>query len=109
MITYLCHQHHTYTLADWLAQHATEQRGEIRILPYQHVRGFLDPGVYVFSDIERLDPALTAKALRLYERLDAAGSILLNHPTRSQKRYALQKVLENDFSVYRQGEVSRPR
>lgn len=107
LITYLCHQHHCYTIGEWLRDFTVSQRGEIRVLPYQHIRGFLSTGTYIFSDIERLDRKLTDKALRLYDKARLSGSKILNHPSASLKRYALQKALNNDFVVYRSTEIAK--
>lgn len=105
MIYLLVDKRHSYTVKDWLGTYDASQRGEIRVMPYQHVRDFLTEGVYIFADIERLSGKTLERALWLYDKVTEAGCITLNHPSRSLKRYDLQKALNNDFSVYRQQEL----
>ena len=55
---------------------------------------------------------MATSAAALWERLAAAGARLLNHPTRSMRRYELLRTLRatgrNRFGVYRADEVRRP-
>ncbi len=70
-----------------------------------------EPRVYIFTDVERLDPAETDRALALRERLMAHPdtALILNHPARSMRRYQVLTTLRdsglNSFGVYRADEL----
>jgi hypothetical protein len=79
-------------------------------LPYEELlkAQTLRPGTYIFSDIERLSPNGAEFVAQVWETLDKAlGKTvrLLNHPTRSMRRYELLRALYergmNKFTVYR--------
>ena len=58
----------------------------------------LPQGSYIFSDLERLD-ALPRKVLgKLWNRLQANGCRMLNHPERSLRRLELLDALHADGS-----------
>lgn len=67
----------------------------------------LEPGVYIFADLELLNPEEREEALRGYEllRQDPARHRLWNHPTRSWGRYQIlqhrSETGRNDFRVFR--------
>ena len=75
----------------------------------------LPAGTYIFSDIERLDPRSAEQAAEVWEKLSQAGEKvrLLNHPTRSLRRYELLRVLyergSNAFNIYRLTEQRIPQ
>lgn len=64
-------------------------------------------GLYLFTDMERANPAETAWAVRLHEALQAHRGCVgtLNHPTDHLKRFDLLRTLHrqgvNGFDVYR--------
>ncbi|MEA5506284.1 hypothetical protein VB735_24870 [Halotia wernerae UHCC 0503] len=65
----------------------------------------LPVGTYIFSDIERLTPEFAETLALVWKQLSNAKDIrLLNHPTRSMKRYELLRNLYelgwNNFNVY---------
>ncbi len=70
-----------------------------------------EPGIYVFSDVERLDPAETERALALYRRLSRHPdtALILNHPAHSMRRFELLRALRergiNSFGVHRAAEL----
>jgi hypothetical protein len=73
----------------------------------------LPPSAYIFSDIERLSPETADRAAFLWRSLAGhAGTRLLNHPTRSMRRYELLRTLYergiNAFNVYRLSEARWP-
>ncbi len=78
-------------------------------------RRWLPPATYVFGDLERLGPRASEAAARLWGVLADAGATvrLLNHPTRSLRRYSLLRLLHarglNGFDAYRLTEARRPR
>ncbi len=71
--------------------------------------------IYVFTDVDRLDAAETASALELRQRLEGDPRTLeiLNHPSRSMRRFELLSTLHergiNNFAVYRAEEGIEPR
>jgi hypothetical protein len=68
---------------------------------------WLPGGTYIFSDLERLTPALSLLVADLWTQLEAAGPTvrLLNHPLRALRRLGLLQTLHaagrNDFNAYR--------
>ena len=72
-----------------------------------HQRTGLVRGTYIFADLERLSPFDTARAAIVWNALADLGADarLLNHPTRSMRRYELLRTLYEDginrFNVYR--------
>lgn len=82
----------------------TAVRAEIDSLPR---------GTWLFSDFDLLDPIMIVHAARLWSRLSERGDRLLNHPTRSMRRYELLRTLHeeriNDFDVYLATDPRRPR
>lgn len=114
MIAVLVTRPHSYTVTTFLASFGRALRGRLRFLYYDRAlsRRRLPRGVWIFADLERLPPAEAEKAARLRERLVAEGSRVLNHPTRSLRRYELLRLLrergENDFDAVRVTERRRP-
>jgi hypothetical protein len=65
----------------------------------------LPRATYCFADLELLALEQRAEATELWDRLAAQGSRLLNHPTRTLRRYDLLRTLHdsgrNRFTVHR--------
>jgi hypothetical protein len=104
VVVFLTTRRHHYTLSRWLGFRGRALSTQVRILPYERLRGDLPRATYVFCDVDRLDPRYTEVARRAHERLVDAGCRVLNDPVRSLGRYELLKVLHNDFRVFRQDE-----
>jgi hypothetical protein len=74
----------------------------------------LPAGHYIFSDIERLGSAQATALAKTWEALDKSGRglQLLNHPTRTKRRYELLRTLYeegiNPFNVYRVIDLRKP-
>jgi hypothetical protein len=87
--------------ADW--------RSMIQVRAYSELASlqWLPGGTYIFSDLERLTPALSLLVADLWTQLEAAGPSvrLLNHPLRALRRTDLLNTLHaagrNDFNAYR--------
>lgn len=103
MIYYLVNYRSRRTIRAWI-ESSPDLLGRVRILPYQHIRGWVNPGVFIFSDIDRLSGAMRKRALRLWTSASNAGCSTLNHPTESLRRVDLQHALHNDFRVFRASE-----
>jgi hypothetical protein len=73
----------------------------------------LPVGTYIFSDIELLTPEQGEKIAKVWEQLSRVkNNCLINHPTRSMKRYELLRNLYNcgwnQFNVYYINECKIP-
>ena len=132
-MTFLVHKGKEYTVRKYLASWGQELASNVAVRHYPGLRstgrtvlkrlsqswrawriGTLDdpgepsgePHVYVLTDIERLDPAETERALALLRRLEEHPdtALVLNHPTRSMRRFELLRTLHergiNRFDVY---------
>ncbi|HEX5137530.1 MAG TPA: hypothetical protein VFY93_11190 [Planctomycetota bacterium] len=107
MIHYLVTRgHDRYTMRRFRAWWAGALRDRIRILPYQRLPLLraAEPGLWIFSDLERLRPAERAAASALFARLSAAGPAFraLNDPARALTRYELLRAMPgNAFRAWR--------
>lgn len=107
MIYYLVTPKYGHTMHNYLAHWAPELQSRVKIMIYNDVLRAreLPLGTYIFSDLERLLPVETEIATRVWEQLEAAGARLLNHPTRTLRRYELLSMLHakgrNRFRVAR--------
>ncbi len=117
MIYFLVTAEHSYTMEIFRNSWGKGLAQEIKIIPYEHLcwGHDLQPGTYLFSDIERL-PARQAEVLsRVWFELAKSPQAvrLINHPTQSLRRYELLRKLHtqgiNDFNVYRLTENAQPQ
>ena len=114
MIYYLVTPRFEHTIKNYLAFWAKELEPRFQILFYNDVlrASELPLGTYIFSDLERLTPAETEIATRVWEQLNKAGAKLLNHPRRTLKRYDLLTMLHekgrNNFRVVRATDKKTP-
>lgn len=103
MVVYFCHPEHGYTLRGWLEQYGPAERGEVQIVPYTRIDAAPSHArAYVFSDIERLETWQLPRIVGAWDRFAATGATMLNHPTRSLRRFDLQQALSNDFRLFRE-------
>jgi hypothetical protein len=94
---------------------APELAPMVSIISYESLRRkkSLPSATYIFSDIERLLPEQLPALDIIYSALQnqQAGKRLLNHPSRSMKRYDLLKTLYangyNPHNIYRIDEIPR--
>jgi hypothetical protein len=115
MIVYLATAAHRYTPLVFLETVGHALNARVSILDYERAFAIegAPPATYIFSDLERLDGAATAQAVRLWQRLAAGGRArLLNDPARVLRRFELLRALHNSgvnpFDVYRLTEARRP-
>ncbi len=117
MIFYLVRQSSAYTIVNYLESWGIETTTSyIRPLFYEQLWQMkkLPIGTYIFSDIERLNPEEAEMTAKIWEQLANSGKgiRLLNHPTRSKRRYELLRTLylkgQNQFNVYRLTEYRQP-
>lgn len=71
-------------------------------------------GTVIFSDVDRLAPFEAMRASVLHQRLGQAGRLrLLNHPTRTCRRYQMLRRLRlagiNRHDIFRVDELRKPR
>lgn len=107
MIHYLVTRgHDRYTMRRFRASWAGPLCDRIRVLPYERLPLLraAEPGLWVFSDLERLRPGERAAAAGLFARLAAAGPAFraLNDPARALGRLDLLRALPgNAFRAWR--------
>ena len=107
MIYYLATEGYTHTMQNFLDHWVADLQSRVGIITYEEAlrARTLPLGTYIFSDIERLLPAETEIATLVWDQLQAAGARLLNHPTRTRRRYELLTMLHargrNTFRVAR--------
>ena len=110
MIHYVARAEHNYPVGDYLKSWAGPSHPVIKILGYEGLPTILPRGTYIFSDLERLTSAQSELMADVRDQLAAAGDgmRLLNHPTRSLRRFALLRELSeaggNGFRAYRASE-----
>lgn len=110
MITILCTPKHRYTTKSLINIPGLNLRsmGYHRALRARS----LPPGVYVFTDLDRLNFWELELAARLYRNLRDSGQRVLNDPARVRERYSLLRELKergmNRFDVWRVDESRRP-
>ncbi len=115
MIVFVTTRAHQYTVRGFLRSYGAFLGNRVGLRSYERVLGSarLPRAVYVFADVERLAPPEAERAAELWQRLADRGSRLLNHPTRSMRRYELLRTLHergmNVFDVYRVAEHRTPR
>jgi hypothetical protein len=107
MIHYLVTPGYAHTMRTFLDHWARDLDSRVRIVTYDEALRAeqLPLGTYIFSDLERLLPSETEIATTVWDQLGAAGARLLNHPTRTLRRYDLLSMLHargrNAFRVVR--------
>ncbi len=120
MITYLVTQRHAYAIENFLAACGEALAERFRVETYVSMFGDLDkfearPGTYIFSDVERLSGPVPYRCAEAWKRISDLGEStrLLNHPTRSMRRYELLRTLfesgRNAFNAYRMVECRQPQ
>ncbi|MCC7274403.1 MAG: hypothetical protein IT561_17180 [Alphaproteobacteria bacterium] len=116
MIHVLTTRRHAYTIGDFLAGPGAPLAGQVRSVPYDEALRApqvpLAGDVWIFADYDRLGSDDTLLASQLWRRLSEGGCRLLNHPSRSLRRYELLRTLheegENLFDVYRVVDLREP-
>ncbi len=113
MICYVVTRKHSHMMHDFLELWAPELAPLVKIVSYESLltKTTLPRAAYIFSDIERLRPGQLPQLEAIYQTLEneKAGQTLLNHPSRSMKRYELLRTLNahgyNPFNIYRLDEI----
>jgi hypothetical protein len=97
MIFYLVTSKGQSTIREFLRTRGRPLTGIIEPIPYEQLRLMrsLPVGAYVFSDIERLAAEDAETAAEAWHALESRGIRLLNHPTRSMRRYELLRALHD--------------
>ena len=116
MIFYVVTGSHLYTMTSFLETYGRHLASRVKLVFYEQLTRmqYFPAGTYIFSDIERLSPAMTEVAAQVWNTLSAAGDHirLLNHPTQSMRRYELLRTLyeegSNGFNIYRLTEHRKP-
>ena len=109
MIHYVVTREFSGTVVDFFGAYGGAFAARPRVVLYDQLARArrLPGGTYLFTDFERLSPAAAERAAQVGQDLSDAGQgvRLLNHPTRSLRRYELLRALHDDgtnaFDVYR--------
>ncbi len=117
MIFYVVTGAHFYTTTAYLGSWGKSLASQVKVLFYENLTSMkrLPGGTYIFADIERLDPAEAEIAAQIWQDLSNSPHQLrlLNHPTRSMRRYELLRTLykhgSNKFNIYRLTELQTPQ
>jgi hypothetical protein len=115
MIYFATTQRNERPIRKYLAGFGAPLRRRLRPVRYEWLLGArrIPSGVWCFSDLELLSDAERARAAGIWQQLQARGCRLLNHPTRSLRRYDLLRLLEqqggNRFRARRLSEGVEPR
>ncbi len=115
MIFYLVTREHAYTIAAYLASWGKDMADRVRPVFYDDLdrQDWHHAATVIFSDLERLDPSTAERCAQLWHDLHRQGVRLLNHPTRSLRRYELLRTLYtrgwNRFDVFRLVELRQPQ
>lgn len=113
MIVYLVTEQNKFTVEAYLREWMPALADRVRIMAYEELVNCaaLPVATYIFSDVERLGPASTEMAIRLWDTLARSGHgvCLLNHPREAMRRHELLKMLadrgQNRFRAYRLGDA----
>ncbi len=116
MICYLVTVDGQSTIAGYLRTRGRAFAGTVRIVPYEHLPLLrcLPAGTFIFADVERLTPVAAEQAAGVWKALAAhrGDARVLNHPTRSMRRFELLRTLHeqgiNDTDVYRVADLRMP-
>jgi hypothetical protein len=112
LIRYLaCAGHDRYTMRRFRRSWAGAFRGRIRIYSYERPPRRAAPGLWIFSDLERLRPSERSAATEMYARLAAAGPAfrVLNDPRRALGRLDLLRALAaRGLNAFRAWRVDEP-
>ncbi|MGE0723679.1 MAG: hypothetical protein AB7O45_04860 [Alphaproteobacteria bacterium] len=116
MINYLSTEKHGYTIQRFVDGPGAALAGHVAAHAYEDVLArdpaTLPGGVWIFTDFDRISPDAAAAAARVWRALQARGCRMLNHPTRSLRRYALLRRLRaegiNDFGAYHVSDLRLP-
>lgn len=107
MIVVFATRAHRYTFDIFLYYWAARTNNRYQILDYEllpHV-GRVPRGVFLFTDLERLTPAMMSLASSVHDQLRAAGMRVLNDPSRTLRRFDLMQTLHgaghNSFRAVR--------
>ena len=116
MIYYVVTREYSQTINLYLEGKGSQFSRDVTPIYYEELRNKkrLPAGTYIFSDIERLSPEQAQYVSWIWQDLkqSGSGSLLLNHPTRSLRRYELLRCLYergiNKFNIYRLTECRMP-
>ncbi|MGE0724929.1 MAG: hypothetical protein AB7O45_11165 [Alphaproteobacteria bacterium] len=117
MIRFLATERITRTIDDWLTAAGAPLAGRVRTVAYEAILGRRvrpDPrDVWIVSDYDRLRTDDAFQAAALWQQLRDGGCRVVNHPTRSMRRYELMRTLYeagvNAFDISRVVDLRPPR
>ena len=104
MIYFFVTDRYKGTIDRWRNFYADSLGNKLEVVSYERLYRRFDPGVFIFSDIERLPSKLPRSFIQIHNKATQCGFPVLNDPQYSMKRYDLQKTLSNNFDVFRTNE-----
>jgi len=102
------------TVRKYLTGHGAPLASRITPVWYEQILAAdsLPSGTWCFADLELLSDPEREQAAQVWQQLAPRGCRLLNHPTRSLRRYDLLRALHaegsNRFTVHRPGDLAAP-
>jgi hypothetical protein len=117
MIYQLVTRPHFYTATTYFQTWGRQLASQHNLMFYEGLpkTKCLPQATFIFSDVERLTPSEAEIAAQVWAQLAASQHQLqlLNHPTRSMRRYELLRTLYehgiNSFNIYRLTELRKPQ
>jgi len=108
MIHYFVTKSHFYTVVPFLKQWDCPVRRHFQIIPYEHIGRLrrIEPGLFVFSDLDRISPPYRKELAAFADRLAThfGPETILNHPAGFLPRDELLEALHaegiNDFRTF---------
>lgn len=106
MITIFISKGRTSTITPFLESWPNRAAASIRLFPYEHLHRIqrVDPGLFIFSDIDQLDAKQRQTTLHLYRYITQqyGEDLVLNCPARVLTRYPLlARLWENGINRFR--------
>ena len=115
MIYYLCTEINKRPIKRYLKDWGSSLILQLNLITYEQIirYKYILNGTYIFSDVELLTPLQAEEVAKIWQWLSTIKNLrLLNHPTRSMKRYELLRNLyyngSNEFNVYYINEYKTP-
>ena len=116
MINIFISRGHTFTITPFLENWPNNVSASIRLFPYEHLHRIrsIQPGLFIFSDIDRLNSKQMESAIYLCKYIikNYSEGLIINHPQRVLTRYPLLNCLWkkgiNRFRAFTMAERTAP-
>jgi hypothetical protein len=112
MINYVVSRQHAYTIAPFIQTEFPQLSGLIKIRTYEQLlpRGAVVPGLYIFTDFDRLSVRDADRAAQIADflRNGLGDQAVVNHPREVMGRFELIEAMKargNQFSAFRADDI----